>query len=758
MSLSTLPSPHQSSHQPVDLVSVDISDAFAHDESSAFAPPAPIRVAQVVYRWSRCGLELQLANQIRCFGAGHIRSWIASSMAPEAQVPDLPSDVHVLSYDSKNHASSFRDWLAGHFLAAGTDVVHARGLWMLPDALSAARKAGHLPVIFSFHGFDDASRNVPWWRRRRWRRAMHACDAVVTVSEAARADLARTLSFPEDRIRVILNGVDTEYFHPGADRQAARRRLGIVDECPILLCVGSLMPVKGYDILIQALSRIVRDGRLAPSSARLIIVGTDHLHGTLHEQVGRELGDMDVLLIGGVEDVRSYYAAADALLMPSRSEGLSNVVLEAMACGLPVVASAVGGLPEQVIDGVTGWLVPGNDADGLADAVVSLLNDRDEAERRGRAGRCRVLQQFRLENTARELASLYADVHDTNSRAHDLHSASISEDLRWPLNDDHLHWYAYARVAWWHLLASLHLRPGDNILMPDLICDVMTEPLRLLGLIPRYYTSEPLGVLGPDDLAPHIDARTRAVLAVHYFGLPRNLAEAAAFCREHNLPLIEDASQTMLSRDATRPVGRYGDAVLFSFRKTLGLPHGAGLICNDAGMARALARTPVPLAAPRRDVWRFWIKRWDQRYFGGSWERFIDALRTGRRSVNNDIVTTSSSASNPDPFDRCLVRPGRTARWLAAQWDIHAETRRRRNEFARLAQRWDQERLPGTPLLSALPPKWVPYAFIIEPENADADSLAGVLQEAGLAAEAWPRLPEDVPEETVYRRRVLIRF
>jgi hypothetical protein len=328
-----------------------------------------------------------------------------------------------------------------------------------------------------------------------------------------------------------------------------------------------------------------------------------------------------------------------------------------------------------------------------------------------------------------------------------------SVNCYWPLDDAHLRWYAYARVAWWHLLSALRFQPGDHILMPDLICDVMTEPLGRLGLQPRYYRSEPLGRVTAAELTPHFDDHTRAVLAVHYFGLPTDVSEAAALCREVGVPLIEDASQAMLSQDQHRPIGHHGSAVLFSFRKTLRLPHGAGLICQDAALDRALNVTSLQLSKPRRDVWRYWAKRLDRQCFGGNCEQFLDAVRARRPAGYADLATTASS---PDPFEPCLVRPGRTARWLVSRWDLHKEIHRRRERFSQLARRWQKESLPGRPLVTSLARGWVPYAFVLEPDDSGAERTCRKLQAIGIAAEPWPRLPADAHAGVSDRRKVLL--
>lgn len=341
-----------------------------------------------------------------------------------------------------------------------------------------------------------------------------------------------------------------------------------------------------------------------------------------------------------------------------------------------------------------------------------------------------------------------ADAHGTQ----ECHQVAGEAACCWPLNDSRLRWYAYARVAWWHLLRSLGGQRGDNVVLPDLICDVMTEPLQRLGIQARYYRGEPLGKVDPDAIDRLLDARTRAVLAVHYFGLPTDVRAVAAYCMDRGLPLVEDASQSLFSRDDARPIGRQGSAVLFSFRKTLRLPHGAGLLCRDGVLADALDGSRAELAPPRRDVWRYWAKRVDRKWLGGSVEQVLDAIRSRRRADRDD---SENAASTADPFDTCLVIPSRTARWLTLSANVDMEIRRRRTAFEALAQRWACEGLPGRPLVASLDAGWVPYAFVVEPDADGADVLAARLREEGVTAEPWPKLPHDAPADTARRRKVL---
>lgn len=720
----------------------------------------PIRVCQVLYRWSRCGLELQLAAQAAAFDPARVSCRVASALPPEERVP--PPDRRIpVHWPVESRSSAFAGWLADLLLETRTQVVHARGLWVLPDALRAARRAGDLPVVFSFHGFDDASRGAPWWRRRIWRNALARCAACVAVSRAARSDLAATLGWPEERVKVIHNGVDGLRFAPTADRRAARLALGLDGPAPLLLCAGSLMPVKGGDILIEALA----EARIAPGGVRVCFVGTDHLDGALQRLAADRVGHLDVRFVGNQEDLRPWYAAADAVVVPSRSEGFSNVILEAMASERPVIATRVGGNAEQVLPGRTGWLVEPGSPRSLARAIRELLSDPLEARRRGSAARVRALKLFPIERAARRYQALYEQVVADRpiaagaaaalKRPAPPAAASSAASQAWPLSDPGLIWHAYARVAWWRLLSVLRTSAGDRVVLPDLICDVMTEPVERLGLEARFYRSDPLRPVSADHLAPHVDGRTCAVLVIHYFGLPQPIAGAAGFCRARGIRLIEDVSQGFLSADRDGPLGRTGDAALFSFRKTLALPHGAGLVVHDDRLRAAVQACAPRLPAPRRDVWRFVGKQLDRVLLGGQAEHLLDGARALLRSAP---PTVSDRPSPLDPFEPCLVRPSQAARWLVHRCDPEVEIRRRRTAYARLLERWDRQALPGRPL-RPLPAGCVPYAFAVKPEaGQEAAEAAAVLKAAGLAAEPWPRPPRQVADEIRDRRWVLVRL
>ena len=221
-------------------------------------------------------------------------------------------------------------------------------------------------------------------------------------------DLARhigSLGVDPQRLHVVTNGVD-ERFHP-ADTGASREQLGLPLEPVIVLFVGRLVQVKGLDDLLDAL------GQLKDLPFLCVLVGD----GPLRQHLGRRAEDEGlaerIKFVGrrSANEIPCWMTAADILVLPSLSEGRPNVVLEAQACALPVVATAVGGTPELLEDGVNGLLVDAGDGAALAGALRRLLIDKDQRRRLGLAGRERLVAGgFTWDATATRTRQIYADV------------------------------------------------------------------------------------------------------------------------------------------------------------------------------------------------------------------------------------------------------------------------------------------------------------------------------------------------------------
>lgn len=230
---------------------------------------------------------------------------------------------------------------------------------------------------------------------------------IVTVSEYVAESVHRRLLIPKSRITVVPNAVDTELFAPGgAGRKAVRVALGLGPAAPVVACVGRMTPQKGQDLLLRAFAEV----HLAVPESRLLLVG-DGAQRSAHEELARTLGLGEAARFLGVRgDVPDILGAADVLALPSRHEGFGLVLTEALACGIPVVATRTGPVPEIVRDGETGRLFEPGDTSGLARELVDLLRNPDERRVMGERGREDAVARFSLPIMMRRLESLYSTV------------------------------------------------------------------------------------------------------------------------------------------------------------------------------------------------------------------------------------------------------------------------------------------------------------------------------------------------------------
>ena len=247
--------------------------------------------------------------------------------------------------------------------------------WLYPEGYAAMRVGRRLrvPVVLGSIGSD--LNRIPDAVTRHWtRRALSGATMVVTVSEHLRRRAISEFGVPPDRTRRIVNGVDTAIFHL-ADRRAARRDLGLSDDSRIVLYVGWIAPTKGLAELATAF------GELAPRHERLemILIGEGPMAAELQTAVN---GSARFRLAGRRDsrEIARWMAAADLFCLPSWAEGCPNVVVEALACGRPVISTEVGGIPELVDAAFKGTLVAPRNPAALAAALDQALSrDWDEA-------------------------------------------------------------------------------------------------------------------------------------------------------------------------------------------------------------------------------------------------------------------------------------------------------------------------------------------------------------------------------------------
>ena len=266
----------------------------------------------------------------------------------------------------------------------------------------ASLLAPKLRVVFTEHGrHSDAP--APLRRRLINPLLSSRCGPVYSVSSALRQSMIAE-GFAAAQIDVIHNGVDPGPRPTLADRRTARYNLGIWGNTVVVGTVARLDPVKNLESLIEAFASVTE---FVPRCA-LVIVGDGSERERLEARV-RSLGIADMVrFLGNRSDVRRLLPAFDVFVNSSVSEGVSLTILEAMATGLPVIATAVGGTPEIVEDGITGLLVPARNPRRLALSLIELCTARGRREMFGAAARTRVEQQFTIDRMVQQYADVYA--------------------------------------------------------------------------------------------------------------------------------------------------------------------------------------------------------------------------------------------------------------------------------------------------------------------------------------------------------------
>lgn len=270
------------------------------------------------------------------------------------------------------------------------DVVCATGY--KADVLAAWLQ--DVPTVAMLRGWtaEDAKVRFFEWLDRR---SLSRHDAATVVSETLRQQVIRQ-GVPPDRVYLVPNAIDTARLPPARLREDLCREIGVDPQRPIVGAVGRLSPEKGHRVLLDAFHVVQR--RIP--GVQLVLVG-DGPEGPNLRRQAEALGlAASTVLLGLRKDGQQIIGALDVMALPSFSEGMPNVVLEAFAYGTPVVATAVGGVPDMVADGRCGWLVPAGDAARMAGALTEALENRQEAERRAREARAILGERFTVEKQA----------------------------------------------------------------------------------------------------------------------------------------------------------------------------------------------------------------------------------------------------------------------------------------------------------------------------------------------------------------------
>jgi glycosyltransferase involved in cell wall biosynthesis len=228
----------------------------------------------------------------------------------------------------------------------------------------------------------------------------------VTVSAELEHWLVRDIGVPRAKVEQIINGVDCEKFCPALDKIQARATLGIPADKMVVGIVGRLDPVKDHATLLRSMGQ-------AADAGRLVIVGAGPAETDLRSLAAQLNLTERMHFLGARDDIAQVMGALDVFVLPSLAEGISNTILEAMACGVPVIASRVGGSSELVVEGETGFLFEAGQAGELAGRLERYLYNPELRQRHGLAGRLRAKQQFSLSAMVGKYERLYRSLMTT---------------------------------------------------------------------------------------------------------------------------------------------------------------------------------------------------------------------------------------------------------------------------------------------------------------------------------------------------------
>lgn len=278
--------------------------------------------------------------------------------------------------------------IVGHLERFGADVLCCHGYKAnLLGRMGARRRK--IPVVAVARGWTGESFKVRLYERidrfhLRW------MDQVVCVSEA-QATRVRRAGVRAERIRVIYNAIDPMRFHePDTRYRAKLLRYFRQPRTQIIGAAGRLSPEKGFEVLVRAAERVVRE----QPTVGFVLFGEGPERASLQKQINAAGLGQNFALAGFRADLDRFLPHFDLLALPSYTEGMPNVVLEAFASGVPAVATAVGGTPEVIEDGISGYLVPAGDADTMAECICQALENADELPHMGRRGRLCVQEKF----------------------------------------------------------------------------------------------------------------------------------------------------------------------------------------------------------------------------------------------------------------------------------------------------------------------------------------------------------------------------
>jgi sugar transferase (PEP-CTERM/EpsH1 system associated) len=379
----------------------------------------PPLIAHIIYRLGVGGLENGLVNLIDRMPEDRYRHAVICLKDATDFRRRLPPEVPVYELHRKE-GQDFGVLLRLYRLLRRLRpaLVHTRNLAALECQLPAWL-AGVPARVHGEHGWDvfdpEGSNRKYQWLRRIFRAFVQR---YIPLSRHLERYLRERIGVPEARIARICNGVDTAIFHPGTDGKTAIPGcpFGNAERLILVGTVGRMHGVKDQTTLVQGFLKLMAQRPHLCDTVRLVLVGEGPLRFDALDRLRAAGLEHLAWLPGERGDVAGILRGLDIFVLPSRAEGISNTILEAMATGLPVIATEVGGNPELVVDGVTGRLVPKEDPEALAATLAEYLDRPGTLPAHGAAGLARIKESFSLDGMVSRYMAVYDELLNVPQR------------------------------------------------------------------------------------------------------------------------------------------------------------------------------------------------------------------------------------------------------------------------------------------------------------------------------------------------------
>lgn len=376
-----------------------------------------IRIMHILGSWGAGGAEAGILRLINSLPADDFIHSLCI-LGIQSKEPAVPDEIALYRLPKHIHGRIAAIGLYSIFKKAKTDIAHVNNLSPWLDTALGARLAG-CKCIMTFHGIENTSMQLDSLRRLLLRVSLSLSSSVTAVADSAGELLKHLMKRNSLSLTVIPNGVDTNFYKPYAsvaERLFIREKLGLPKNAFLFGCVAAFRPVKNHAGLLKAFQKALCEE--SPDSAQhvsMVFVGNGPLQADMHS-LAKKLGiEKSVIFLGNRNDVPHILRALDVFVLNSTTEGLSYAILEAMATGLPVIATDVGANPQIVAHGNKGCIVRQGDENAMAAAIAYAIRNKPHLVELGAAARREVIERYSIQAMAAGYMALYEEIMGPNA-------------------------------------------------------------------------------------------------------------------------------------------------------------------------------------------------------------------------------------------------------------------------------------------------------------------------------------------------------